>query len=147
MLLEPHDLKLFFKLQWALLFFVNQRLKVVPDPIASPTAFAGMPPKVVIAVRDALNANLDLIESFVSENPARLTDDELAIVRSWQHRVQGKFYIFRKLAKYTVFLSTSEPPVAFGVPGPFPTVRGSGRPASAVHGGRGSVALQGQDHL
>jgi hypothetical protein len=57
----------------------------------------------------------DLIQAFVDENPARLTADELAVVRSWQNLVHGKFYIFRDLKKYTVLLSTDKQPVAYGV--------------------------------
>ena len=87
MLLEPQDVELFFKLHRSLMFFVNQRLKVVPDDIASPDAFAALSPQVRLKVRDALNANLDLIQSFVGENPAHLSDDELDIVRSWRHLV------------------------------------------------------------
>ena len=59
--------------------------------------------------------HLDLIESFVDENPAHLSDDELDIVRSWRHLVDGKFYVFRELKKYTVFLSTTSPAIAYGV--------------------------------
>src|SRR5450631_2644959 len=115
MLLEPQDVELFFKLHRSLMFFVNQRLKVVPDDIASPDAFAALSPQVRLKVRDALNANLDLIEFFVGENPVHLSDDELDIVRSWRHLIAGKFYVFRELAKYTVFLSITTPPIAYGV--------------------------------
>lgn len=115
MLLPPHELDLFFRLHRALLFFVNQRLTVIPDTLASPEQFAALPPGVRLKVRDALSDNLDLIGSFVDENPARLPDDELDIVRSWRHLAHGKFHIFRELKKYTVFLSTDTPPVAYGV--------------------------------
>ncbi len=87
MLLELQDVELFFKLHRSLMFFVNQRLKVVPDDIASPEAFASLSPQVRLKVRDALNAHVDLIESFVDENPAHLSEDELDIVRSWRHLV------------------------------------------------------------
>jgi hypothetical protein len=115
MLLEPQDVELFFKLHRSLMFFVNQRLKVVPDDIASPDAFAALSPQVRLKVRDALNAHVELIESFVGENPANLNGDELDIVRSWRHLVAGKFYVFRELKKYTVFLSTTSPAIAYGV--------------------------------
>ena len=115
MLLPPHELELFFRLHRALLFFVNQRLTVIPDTLASPEEFAALPPGVRLKVRDTLHANLDLIESFVEEKPARLSDDELNIVRSWRHLVHGKFYVLRELKKYTVFLSTEKQPVAYGV--------------------------------
>jgi hypothetical protein len=115
MLLEPQDVALFFKLHRSLMFFVNQRLKVVPDDVASADAFAALSPQVRLKVRDALNAHLDLIESFVDENPAHLPTNELDIVRSWRHLVHGRFYVFRELKKYTVFLSTTSPAIAYGV--------------------------------
>jgi hypothetical protein len=37
------------------------------------------------------------------------------IVRSWRHLVHGKFYVFRELARFTVFLTTTAPPIAYGV--------------------------------
>ena len=115
MLLEPQDVELFFRLHRALMFFVNQRLKVIPNELATPEEFAALSPEVRLKVRDALNARLDLIESFVDENPAHLSADELDIVRSWRHLVAGKFYVFRELKKYTVFLSTDDPAIAYGV--------------------------------
>lgn len=115
MLLEPHEVDLFFRLHRTLMFFVNQRLTVIPNKVATPEDFAALSPGVRLKVRDALTANLDLIESFAGENPASLSDDELDIVRSWRHLVAGRFYVFRELKKYTVFLSTEKQPVAYGV--------------------------------
>lgn len=115
MLLPPHELELFAKLHRALMFFVDRRLKVIPDEISSPETFAALSPEVRVKVRDALTANVELIQSFVAENPAHLSEDELDIVRSWRHLVADKFYIFRELTNYTVFLSTTSPAVAYGV--------------------------------
>ena len=89
MLLEPQDIKLFFRLHRTLMFFVNQRLKVIPDNFSTPEECAALSPEVRLKVRDALNAKLDLIESFVAENPAHFSEDELDIVRSWRHLVAG----------------------------------------------------------
>jgi hypothetical protein len=114
-LLTPHELEQFFNLHWALMFFANQRLNVIPNKVTTSEEFAALPPDVRIIVRDAVNDNLDLIESFVAENPAHLTEDELDIVRSWRHLVSGQFYVFRELKKCTVFLSTTSPAIAYGV--------------------------------
>jgi hypothetical protein len=114
-LLEPQDVELFFKLHRALTFFVNQRLKVIPDNPATTGKSAALSPEVRLKVRDALLTNVDLIGSFVDENPAHLSEFELDIIRSWRHLVAGKFYVFRELARYTVFLSTSDPAIAYGV--------------------------------
>src|ERR1700732_1076813 len=112
MLLEPEDVALFFRLHRALMFFVNQRLTVLPDPGATPEEFSALAPEVRLKVRNAWIANVDLTDSFVDENPARLSDAELGIVRSWRHFVTGRFYVLRELKKYTVFLSSDGQPVA-----------------------------------
>jgi hypothetical protein len=115
MLLPPQNVELFFKLHRALMFFVNQRLQVLPDNLASREEFAALSPEFRLKVRDAFLDHTDLLASFVEQNPAHLSDEELAIVRSWRHLVAGKFYIFRELKKYTIFLSTDKQPVAYGV--------------------------------
>jgi hypothetical protein len=115
MLLTPQDVALFFKLHRALMFFVNQRLQVVAADMASPEEFAALPPEARLKVRDAFLNHTDLLQSFMDENPAHLNEEELAVVRSWRHLVAGKFYVFRELKKYTVFLSTAKQPVAYGV--------------------------------
>src|SRR5436190_744110 len=101
MLLTPQECEQFFRLHRALMFFVNQRLKVAPDDPATPEGFSVLSPEVRLKVRDALLANINLIESFVAENPAHLPDYDLDIIHSWRHFVAGKFYVFRELKKYT----------------------------------------------
>jgi len=111
-LLELRDLEQFFRLHRTLMFFVNQHLKVVPD-VASAEAFSHLSPELRLKVRDAFLKNTDLIQQFVDENPAHLSGDELDIVRSWRHLIHGKFYVYRELKKYTVFLSTTDPTIAW----------------------------------
>jgi hypothetical protein len=115
MLLTPQDAELFFKLHRTLMFFVNQRLQAVPNDPAAPDEFAALAPEVRLKVRDALLDHTELIEFFVEQNPAHLSHDELAIVQAWRHLVAGKFYVFRELKKYTVFLSSENQPIAYGV--------------------------------
>ena len=115
MLLTPPDAILFFKLHRTLMFFVNQRLGVLADAIATPEEFAKQPPEKRLAVRDALLGDMDLIGAFVDENYAQFADDELAVVRSWRQLLHGTFYIFRDLKKYTVFLTSEDEPIAYGV--------------------------------
>jgi hypothetical protein len=115
MLLSPQDGQLFFRLHGTLMAFVNQRRAVIPDALAGPEAYAALAPESQLKVRDALPTHIDLIASFVEHNPFRLGNDELEIVRSWRHLVAGNFYVFRELAKHTVFLSDGGPPIAYGV--------------------------------
>ena len=83
------------------MFFVNQRLKVIPDDLATPDDFAALSPAIRLKVRDAFVANVGLIESFVDENPAHLSDDELDIVRSWRHLVAGQFDVASRITETT----------------------------------------------
>jgi hypothetical protein len=114
MLLTPQDADMFFKLHRALMCFVNERLQIVPD-IASPDEFSSLPPETRLEVREAFLDEQDLIELFVDANPYAFSEDELNIVLTWRNLVPGKFFIFRYLKKYTIFLSTEEPPIAYGV--------------------------------
>lgn len=115
MLLPPSELELFFRLHRTLLIFVNQRLGLIPDDLSRPEDYPALSLELQVKIRDAFLANTHLIETFVAENPAHLSEDELDIVRSWRHLVCGKFYVLRDLAKYTVFLTMTDPPIAYGV--------------------------------
>lgn len=114
MLLSPDDADLFFRLHRSLMHFVNQRLGIVPD-IAGPDEFSALPPEQRLDVRKAFLDDVDLIELFVDENPAHLSEGELDIVLSWHHQVSGTFYVFRQLKSHMIFLDAGDPPVAYGV--------------------------------
>ena len=114
MLLKPDDAELFFKLNRSLMYFVNEKMGVLPD-VNSPDDISNLDPEKRFQVRDAFLDEMDLIESFVNENSANLSEDEIEIVLSWHHSISGRFYIFRQLKKNTVFLSTDDPPTAYGV--------------------------------
>lgn len=114
MLLAPEDAKRFFKLHRALMWFVNQKLGILPD-VANPDEFSSLPLEDILKVRDAFLDEMDFIESFVNENPADLNEEEIEIVLSWHHSISGRFYLFRQLKNYMVFLSTDDPPTAYGV--------------------------------
>jgi hypothetical protein len=114
MLLTPPEAELFFKLHRALMFFVNQQRHVLPE-IKTADEYSGQPPEARLKVHKAFLDEIDLIEKFIDENPADLTEDELEIVQSWHHLVSGTFYIYRYLKKYTVFLCWQEESIAYGV--------------------------------
>ncbi len=115
MRLDPDDLRLFYKLYPALMLFVNQRLGITRTPLTKPEEFGRLPTEERIKLRDGLPEHMDLIDAFVSENPFGLPEDELEIVRSWNDLVAGEFYVYRCLKNYTIFLTTGEPVVAYGV--------------------------------
>jgi hypothetical protein len=114
MLLPPPEAELFFKLHRALMFFVNQQLHVLPET-RTVDEYSDQPPEARFKVHQAFLNELDLIEKFIDENPFGFSEEELDIVQSWHHLVTGKFFIFRNLKKYTIFLSSEDQPIAYGV--------------------------------
>lgn len=116
--LTADECKLFYDLYAALLSFVNGELNVAPERFSNAQEYMAISPEVRVAIRDALYDRRELIDQFVEENPAKLPSDELEIIRSWKHALPGKFYVFRYLTKYTVFLSSDgSPNKAYGVVG------------------------------
>jgi hypothetical protein len=115
MQLSLEDVALFFRLHHSLMFFVNQKLEVLEEKVATPEAYSGLPPEARIKVHKALLDRMDLIDAFADENPFHFDQADLEIIRSWKHLVTGTFYAFRQLQNYTVFLSSTEPVVAYGV--------------------------------
>jgi hypothetical protein len=109
MKLSADDVALYYKLMWSLQFYVNQRLNILPN-VDSVEAYAEYyESEEKLPLRNALYENPELIDAFIGENPAQLTEDELSIVRSWKNFVVGDFYIDRFLKKGAIFITASEP--------------------------------------
>lgn len=105
--LSPEDNKLYFKLMWSLLFYVNKQRHILSD-MASPDEFARLPSEKKLKVRNVLWDNPKLIEAFLQENPEKLANDELEIVRRWKDFIKGSFFILRHLKKYSIFIGNSD---------------------------------------
>jgi hypothetical protein len=114
--LSAEDAQRFCRIWFPLLHYVNNQRGL---GVALPAALGEgtIVPASLIPVRAALWDDDGLRERFVEENPAGLPAADLAIVASWQHRISGKFFIFRHLNKHTVFLSETMPVHAYGVLG------------------------------
>jgi len=115
MRLPPEDVQLFFRLHRSLMFFVNQRLNVIAVKVSTPDAYSVLPPTNRLEVHKALLGHMDLIDAFANENPSGFDETDLEIVRSWRNLVAGTFYAFRQLQEYMVFLTSTEPAIAYGV--------------------------------
>jgi hypothetical protein len=102
---------------WPLQFYVNQKLNILAD-VDSVEAYATYYAyEDKLPVRDALYENIELIDAFIAENPAKLTDEELAIVGSGKNYVAGDFYIERYLKKGAILIHAGEPPQVYVVLG------------------------------
>ena len=110
------EVERFYGIWFPLLHFVNQNRKVAPS-FPKEWRNANVPPEVAVPIRNALWEDDALREAFISENPARLSPDDLALIDSWKHRVADNFFIFRHLKKYTIFIDGSSPSNGYGVQG------------------------------
>jgi hypothetical protein len=99
-----------------LLHHVNEQRQIVSDFPDTPEA-ESIAPADAIKIRDVLWADDKLREDFIAANPAELSPDDLALVASWQYRLAGRFFVFRYLKKYSIFLSERNPVHAYGVLG------------------------------
>lgn len=117
-ILSPADAGLFFRLLWALQSYVNDRLGLLPG-ITSPEQYASVPSEEKLAVRQALWDDPTLLEAFLVSNPADLPPEELQVVRTWQGRLTGDYYILRYLKRQTIFLSAGQADRVYGVLGLF----------------------------
>jgi hypothetical protein len=116
MKLSSADADYFYHLMWSLQFYVNQRLTLAPH-LNSIQLYEGAPLQEKAPIRTAVYENLPLIDDFVRENPAQLTAEDIAIIRSWrEHCLVGDFYIERFLKKGAIFLG-DEPYEVYQVAG------------------------------
>jgi len=115
MRLSERDLKLFYKLHPALLFYANKQTKTI-EHVSTLDEFMCLAPEPRCRIRDALCDNAHLIDSFVAENPRHFSAGELDILRDWKHFIKGQFFLIRYLKKYAVFLEEGQPR-AYGVVG------------------------------
>jgi hypothetical protein len=114
MSLSKEDAELYYKLHWSLLFYVNQKLRLLKG-LTSISQVRKTPFEELNKIRDKLYKGTDLIDSFIRENPSSLTSNELEIAGGWRHYIKKRFIILRYLKNYTIFLDVDEPPKAYGV--------------------------------
>ncbi len=114
--LSPTDSERFYRIWWPLLYYVNTRTNLIADLPINPESNS-VNPQEAAKIRDALWGSPEYLQGFVDENPAGLTEEDLAVAVNWSHRVSGTFIIMRHLKKHSIFLLDSPEPTAFGVLG------------------------------
>lgn len=107
MKVSKKDAKLIFDLMWGLQYFVNQKYKIHSN-IKSLKEYIECSTEAKIEVRTALYSNITIIDSYVKENPLKLSIDELEIIFAWKHFVQGNFHIERYLKRCAIFIENDE---------------------------------------
>lgn len=107
MKLSDADAALFYELMWALQFYVKQKRNLLPE-IKTLQQYSDAVVEDKVQVREALYAQPELIDAFLQDNPAKLSEDKLAIVAQWKQFIAGDFYIERILKKYAIFIGQGD---------------------------------------
>ncbi len=119
--LSKEEVALFYKLNWALLFYTNQNYPVIinlKEPI-----FKNIPPVEIISLYKMLLSHIELIDSFANENTFTFTQEELEIIKSWKNFIKSNFLIMAYLRDYTVFMTVSREQKVYGVLGLYDRIR------------------------
>jgi hypothetical protein len=103
MRLSTDAVQLFYQLNTALLFYVNDRLEIAPE-VQTVEDFIRSDIELKAAVRNKLYDNAHIIDDFYEENPAQLTEKELGIVLSWKNFIRADFVIYKQYKKYCAFI-------------------------------------------
>ena len=115
MKLNTEDVDLYYRLHWSLLFYVNQKYRVIGG--LNEPMLKQEDPEKVMELYGKLFSNLELIDSFAAENPFNFNREELDIIRSWKNYVKDRFLIVAHLKDYSVFMTTGKDQKAYGVLG------------------------------
>ncbi len=116
MKLSSQEAEQFYNIWWPLLLYVNSKCsisdvfneQVENNEVLAPT---------VAPIREKLWSDPSLLASYISDNPANLSVEDLDIAASWKHRIAGDFFVYKYLVKHTIFIDDKEPPHAYGVHG------------------------------
>src|SRR2546426_459769 len=100
--LPMEEVDRFYKIWLALLRYTNNQRNICPGLLEKPQD-EPIPTEDAMKIREVIWKDDSTREDFITKNPAKLPSEDLAIVDSWKHRVEGDFYIFRYLKKYTIF--------------------------------------------
>jgi len=101
MRLASSQVQRFYSIWKPLLLYVNERHKLVArmdfdDPECIPDIYR---------LREAVWKDDAVLDMFALENPAGLPKEDLSLVKSWRHRIAGKFFILRQLKKHAIFMT------------------------------------------
>jgi hypothetical protein len=120
MKLSLEDTNHFCRLMWGLQRYANRQYQICED-ISSPMAYANLPVKTKIDLRNAIWKSPDLVDGYLQANPEGLGSKDIEIVQAWKGYVQDKFFILRHLQKYTIFIGSENK--VYAVVGVFDNLR------------------------
>ena len=96
--LPPEDVERFYRIWNSLLGWAGVQKQIAVDSADTVSAAEAL------AVRHALWADNTLRHAWIDANPDALPPEDLALVKSWDHRVADRFFIVKHYAGHSIFL-------------------------------------------
>ena len=115
MKLAEQDALLFYKLNWALLHYVNQKHKVIKN-LKSPDMGSQDLEKVNKLLKIVFSQP-DIIDRFVKDNPQGLKEKELEIVSKWKIFSTGRYLVMKHTKDHSMFMKSDNETKVYGVVG------------------------------
>ena len=115
MKLTTEDTQLFYKLNWSLLFYANQKFNIIPG-LTEPN-FKKENVDKVVKIHQKIYQDLSLIDLFIKDNPFKLSPENLIIVESWKKKINSKFLLMKHSEEGTIFFDQSKASKAYAVLG------------------------------
>lgn len=119
--LTQTEIRMFYKLWYALVWRVNEKYNVIPhfkEPQYGTRISISI--EEFMKVRNAMWDNPGWIDEILAENDnGEFTEQERAIITKWRkHFMKGNFLVVKHLSKYTVLMTFSREPIyLYGVHG------------------------------
>ncbi len=101
--LSPEDVKLFYRLFFPLLDFVNEKKQI--NDLHDLAAQKTLDPAAVKDLANAVWQETSLIDSYLAERGDSIPAEHQAILRSWKRCVSGSFTVERYLKKGAILIS------------------------------------------
>ncbi len=104
MTLSEEDAKLYYKLWFPLLDFVNKKRHI--NSLSGIASATSLDPAKVKEIAQSLWDDGSIIDEYLADKAAKnLSEEERGIVSSWKRCVQARFIMERHLKKGTIFIS------------------------------------------
>jgi len=101
--LSPDECKLFYETWYNLLYFVNQKYKILTIK-GPPLLLASQSDTLLHKIREKLWANPAMISELLNSSDS-FSDDEVSLLRSWEKsRIRGKFLLVKYEPEYAVLM-------------------------------------------
>jgi hypothetical protein len=101
--LSSEDYLLYLKLNQSLLAFAAQKLNSKSN-VKNREDFLKLTREEMLRIRTSIMRNIQLIDEFAKSNPCNFTASELEIIRSWNNKVSGTFFVVKYTPDGAIFL-------------------------------------------